>query len=258
MRKLPLLRPLLRPIISRGSSTTGKGGAGAIDSILGAGGADYGWLDFKRIAGLYQDNAGSTPITMIGQTIGRINATRKAPHNSQQTTSGSRPLYQANGSKYNGVAENLISDWLAKVGENCLFVRATIPATVSATQCILGTQDTGVINRMWLGVDTIGRPYFGLGGTAFQIAGYDIRNKEIVFGLACDGANVRVFLDGVQIYTAAQVGSPSTTTAARLGAASIGPSATNFFAGTITEALFGLKYVSEAEAARITAQLLAA
>lgn len=239
-------------------STTGQGGVDYIAQILGAGGLDYAEFDFGRLSLLFQDTAGTTPVTTIGQTIGRANVKAKAPHSAQQATSSFRPQYQAAGAKFDGSDDNLLTDWLAQAGANCLFVRATVPATVSATQVMLGAQDAGATNRFWLGVTTGGLPYCGLGASATQIAGYDIRGREVVFGVTCNGSTIRVYLDGALILSQSQNGAPTTTVPLRLGASAIAATVINYFAGGIRKAVAGYKYLSDAEALQISTQLMAA
>ena len=60
------------------------------------------WYDFGDISTLFQDTAGTTPVTAAGQSVARINDKSGRGNHATQSTSLSRPTYQldSNGRGY--------------------------------------------------------------------------------------------------------------------------------------------------------------
>ena len=57
-------------------------------------------LDMTDLSTLYQDTAGTTPVTTIGQSIARVNDKSASANHATQSTAGLRPLLQTNNGKY--------------------------------------------------------------------------------------------------------------------------------------------------------------
>lgn len=79
-----------------------------VDNVQGA------LYDVSDLSTLFQDTAGTSPVTATGQSVARINDKSGKGNNAVQSTSGSRPTYQvdANGKPYlafDGVDDVLIS-----------------------------------------------------------------------------------------------------------------------------------------------------
>lgn len=58
------------------------------------------WLDPSNISSLWQDTAGTTPVTATGQAVARIDDLSGNGNHFIQPTSGNRPVYQVDGSGY--------------------------------------------------------------------------------------------------------------------------------------------------------------
>jgi len=73
-----------------------------LQSLLFAGGQRGGMWLFSELSSLFQDTAGSTPVTTSGQTIGRISDLSGNGNHATQATAGSRPAYDVSGSLRRG------------------------------------------------------------------------------------------------------------------------------------------------------------
>lgn len=86
---LSLSVDIWRPVVSGGSQSLT-----AQVQALFAGGKVGGMWDMGDMSTLFQDTAGSTPITAVTQPIGRVNDKSGLGNHATQPTAGSRPLYQ--------------------------------------------------------------------------------------------------------------------------------------------------------------------
>lgn len=93
-----ILRPVLRPVTRAVSDTI----RGFNPSSLFAAGEQGIWLDPSDFSTLYQDAAGTTPVTAVGQPVGKILDKSGRGNHASQSTSASRPTLQqdANGCYY--------------------------------------------------------------------------------------------------------------------------------------------------------------
>lgn len=67
-------------------------------STLFAGGEQGGWYDPSDLSTLFQDSAGTTRVTALGQAVGRINDKSGRGNHLTQTSATSRPLLQQDAS----------------------------------------------------------------------------------------------------------------------------------------------------------------
>lgn len=96
----PVLRPVLQPVL-RSIFDPGIGGGGTpiwSPAALFAGGEQGGWYDPSDLSTMFQDAAGTIPVTAVGQPVGRINDKSGRGNSSTQSTAASRPLLQQDGS----------------------------------------------------------------------------------------------------------------------------------------------------------------
>lgn len=171
-----------------------------------------------------------------------------------QTTGTMRPLRQAAGAKFDGSDDNWLTPYLAQSGENFLGVRTTVPSTLGATQVILGASGSGA-NRVFLAIDTSGRACGGVGSdsTTTIVGTSDLRNTEAEVFLTFDGTTVRLIVNGMVEYEAAQNSTPTTTIPFRVGSNNNNGTAGSFYAGAIAEAWVGREFITAARANQIAA-----
>lgn len=96
---------------------------------LFTGGIQGGWYDPSDLTTLFQDSAGTTPVTAAGQPVGLVKDKSGNGHDWSQATSGLRPLYQTGGGLF----------WLAFDG-----VDDTIATTTAFTLSMPWTNCGGV------------------------------------------------------------------------------------------------------------------
>lgn len=103
-----LTSPLTRPITS-----PGVGGGGFSPASLFASGEQGIWLDPSDFSTMFQDAAGTTPVTAAGQPVGRILDKSGRGNHASQATSASRPLLQQDGNGKYYLAFDGVDDFLS-------------------------------------------------------------------------------------------------------------------------------------------------
>lgn len=78
------------------------GRRGFSPASLFAAGEQGGWYDPSDFSSMYQDSAGTTPVTAVGQPVGRMNDKSGRGNHATQTTAGNRPVLRqdSNGCYY--------------------------------------------------------------------------------------------------------------------------------------------------------------
>lgn len=92
------------------------------------------WYDPSDLTTMFQDTAGTTPVTATGQTVARINDKSGRGNHATQATAASRPIY---GIEPFGGRRNLLtysSDWT-----NAIWVKSNVTVTAAATTSPDGT-----------------------------------------------------------------------------------------------------------------------
>jgi len=127
---LSLSVDIWRPVVSGGSQSLT-----AQVQALFAGGKVGGMWDMGDMSTLFQDTAGSTPITAVTQPIGRVNDKSGLGNHATQPTAGSRPLYSAR--KNLLLKTEVLSDgiWTKQAS-----VTVTVNAVVAPNGSMTGTQ----------------------------------------------------------------------------------------------------------------------
>lgn len=102
----PVLRPVLQPVL-RSIFDPGIGGGGtpiwAPASLFAKYSGVGGYWDFTDMATLFQDSAGTTPVTASGQPVGRVLDKSGQGNHVIQSTAGARPQYNGAGITPDGV-----------------------------------------------------------------------------------------------------------------------------------------------------------
>ena len=93
-----ILRPVLRPVTRAVSDTI----RGFNPNSLFVSGEQGIWLDPSDFSTLFQDSAGTTPVTAVGQPVGKILDKSRRGNHATQSTGASRPTLQqdSNGMYY--------------------------------------------------------------------------------------------------------------------------------------------------------------
>lgn len=106
----PITRPLVRPLTRRVTEP----GFGWSPRALFANGEQGAWYDPSDLSTLYQDSAGTTPVTAVGQPVGLMLDKSGRGNHAGQPTATARPTLQADASgrkylQFDGVDDSMIS-----------------------------------------------------------------------------------------------------------------------------------------------------
>ena len=104
-----LFRPVLRPIMMGVMSVTGSRRAWSPADLT----ALAAWYDPSDLSTMFQDAAGTTPVTEAGQPVGLILDKSGNGHHASQATSTARPLFQIDGSGKHYLAFDGVDDYLS-------------------------------------------------------------------------------------------------------------------------------------------------
>lgn len=229
---------------------------GALGAILGIGGADFADFNFSNLSTLFQDDAGVTPVTADAQLIGRANAIRRVPRYGAQSVAAAKGSFLLSALKLDGVDDNLLTDFYAQTGANCVVCRTRVPATIAATSAVAGLYDAAGANAIYLGVTTTGLARCRIGATILT-GTTDLRDTEAVLCATTNGATARLFVNGVQEGTSAQTGGPLTNLPYRIGGSNWNGALGNAYGGHIRNLALGRVNLSLDDFQRIRAQWLA-
>jgi len=113
---MPITQSITRPLthrLTRAITDAGAGGGGAApaftpDATFFAGAAGYAYDPFDYST-MFQDSAGTTPVTATGQSLGKLNDLSGNGNHRTQATSAKRPLTAATGYTFDGVDDGMVS-----------------------------------------------------------------------------------------------------------------------------------------------------
>ena len=113
-----LTRNLTRRItqsITRAITQAGAGGQSLDSAVraLFANGEQGAWYDPSDLSTMFQDSAGTTPVTAVGQSVGRILDKSGRGNHATQATAASRPVLQQDGNGKYYLAFDGVNDFLS-------------------------------------------------------------------------------------------------------------------------------------------------
>jgi len=106
----PIIGPLIEPIIRGIDAPLGGGSQSLTDQVRAAlfsNGEQGGMWDATDMATLFQDSAGTTPVTSVTQPIGKMLDLSGNANYMWQATAGARPQYTADGALFDGVDDTM-------------------------------------------------------------------------------------------------------------------------------------------------------
>ncbi len=214
----------------------GAGGGVFSPASLFAGGEQGGWYDPSDLSTMFQDTAGTTPITAPGQAVARINDKSGRGNHLTQATAGSRPAYQVDGNGNGHLLFNGTSGWMASTSvfplsgsdKVCLLASAYVNGTGNQGLVSTGIAGNGRAQLLYLaGASPVPRAsLFGTAGPSSITVPAAAAPYFVVNTLALDIAGATA-TDEVVIR---QNGATPTQTVAAAGPAGTG----NFVNGTLT------------------------
>lgn len=172
-------------------------GFGFSPTILFAAGEAGGWYDPSDVSTMFQDDAGTVPVTAPGQTVGRILDKSGRGNHLTQATLSKRPLYQVDSGGYSYLQFDGSDDW---------FVSPTITPGVDEAQVFAGVYKASDV---------------GTGNIAETSASVNVNNGAIrVFAPIAGSANAGMQTRGTA--TAASVSAASYPAPLKMVLAAIG------------------------------------
>lgn len=194
--------------------------------------------------------------TVNGQWLDDVSLKEIPGKHGVQATQAFKPkYYPGTGALFDGNDDRLASPYMVGSGDNWAMARATIPASLSATQILFGVQNAGG-DAFYLGVTTAGALRVKVGQTVIDSTGIDLRGAEHVVGLWTQGATAYLFVDGVVVGSGTWTGSLPTATTWLLGAVNNNGTPTAFFGGSLLLPLAGRSTMDLSTAKRIRSALL--
>jgi hypothetical protein len=179
-----------------------------------------------------------------------------AGNHAQQVTGSLKTTLRQSGAYYmngDGSDDNLLGTAVAGAA-NTIAARLTVPASIAATQAIMGEQ-ASTSTRLFLALNTSGNICGGVGSdsTATILGSADLRGTTGVAVLVADGTTVTLYWNGAVAYTGAQNGNPSTTIPFRYGALNNNGTAANFCPADIYKLFSINRALTATEIARLSA-----
>lgn len=153
----PVLRPVLQPVL-RSIFDPGIGGGGGtpsltaqVQALFAKYSAAGGMWDFTDMATLWQDSAGTTPVTAASQPVGRAVDISGNGLNFLQATAGKRGLYETTGVDLDGVDDLLqTSAFAAGTLTSNMDCSMVVRRDVAKALVLAFAEQSGVAN--WFGV----------------------------------------------------------------------------------------------------------
>lgn len=151
-----------------------------------------------------------------------------------QDSTSFKPINTADGDDFDGLDDRLITTFSPTASGS---IAARLNGD-TASRVIMGSQGA-TDGRAYLAFDASGRIAGGVGtqATATIFGGSDIRGAWHTAALTWDGSTVKLYLDGSEVYSAAQSGTVNTTVPMAIGALNANGTPAAFWDGLISNTL---------------------
>lgn len=197
----------------------------------------------------FKDTSLTIPVTADGDLVAGLKDRSPNGKNATQSTSGSRPVWKANGGK----------PYLSPDGIDDVLLSSLMPSSVGMTMaaCFLGTTANTLVmgasggptsNRCYLGITpTTGNLGAGWGAqnSGTINGGSSILNTSVVGLFRANASTVELWLNGVRVYSAPPSGSPTTSVAMALLASNSAGTLGLFFVGRLFRAVAIQDYIAD-------------
>ena len=198
---------------------------------LFANGEQGSWYDPSDLSTLFQDSAGTIPVTADGQSVGLVLDKSGNGNHATQLVSASRPTYKTDGTLYwlsfDGVDDMMVSTYTPN-GNIAMMISGFTSVSDGGIPC--GSQDGDA--RLYLARQD-NNSAAGYGSIPFTVMQGGIWNDPSVVAVYGDGSNVVLRDDGAEVYSAAESGAIGVTQPIYIGATNYHGSPTNKITGNI-------------------------
>ena len=191
---------------------------------LFAGGTEGAWFDPSDLSTLFQDSAGTTPVTASGQPVGKMLDKSGNGNHATQAVSASRPIY-TEGSGLAWLAFDGVGDFMAVADVSGMrqsimtFFIGVDPLSLSSREEWFASGNSGAFstNNYILGNDASSFQIFGRTPAAPVSQGSLTANTKVIVSVRPDGTNINSRINGAAQTTAALTLGTNDTTGFTLG-----------------------------------------
>ncbi|TIN09787.1 LamG-like jellyroll fold domain-containing protein [Mesorhizobium sp.] len=235
-----------------GSTPASSSATSAIfDALTLFANGEIGFLyDFSTTSRLFQNSNGTTAVTANADPVGWAKSTDPTERISTQATAGSRPAWTDGGSlTFDGVADNLLTTLNPSASGSIAFrgiVTSASKVVISARTSAANAVEMLTNSSGFLGASV------GSQNSATYHGGVDIRGQLGVNVLTWDATTVKLYRDGVQVYSGARAAAIPTTIPYRIGARNDNGTPTTFADAGVYQALALNRVMTPDEIAGLT------
>ena len=199
--------------IRLGAQLRSSGGEPFDPSVLFANDELGVWYDPSDLSTMFQDTAGTIPITAGGQTVARINDKSGNGYNATQATAGARPTYRTDGARhwlgFDGTADFLVTPTIGfnTANEDRVSFFAGVETASGASTGMLVELSTGVSTNIFNMTAPNGTGYgwrsAGSAATSdVTVSGFPAPESAVLTGFGHIGIDLSVLRrNGVQVGT---------------------------------------------------------
>lgn len=187
-----VVRPLTDPLVGSASFTPAQ---------LFKSGEQGAWYDPSDFSTMFQDSAGSTPVTAVEQPVGKILDKSGRGNHASQPTSAARPVLSARKNLLRKTEDFSSADWIKiEVSVSMAGAVATItPSTTNGTQRVIN--NAGAVNgtqTVSIEVKPAGYSKVALkeSNTTGQHASFDLTGAGSVLSMSAANATIALLPDG--------------------------------------------------------------
>ena len=227
--------------------------SGAFSAIRLFAGGGLGLLyEASNLSTLFQDGAGSTPVTAAGQSVNLTLDLTSGENNSNQPNTSFQSKYQTGPDRkaYDGI-DDRDDTALKPTSAGTLAVRMR---GNTDTRFAIGSIGSSTNSRCFLGLGSSGELGGGIGNDSISVikGADDVRGNWVTAILTWDGSTVDLYQDGTSVYSAAQSGVVNTTANFAIGAINNNGTPIVFHDGDIARALVLNRAITPAEVTDIS------
>jgi len=169
------------------------------------------WYDPSDLTTLFQDSAGTTPVTAAGQPVGKMLDKSGRGNHATQSTAGSRPIYQTSGGKsylvFDGIDDFMVTPTITPGSDKVQVFAGIRKLSDAATGTVADINGAATTNFFMLRAPAAASNTFGWysGGTSFVAmlpSGYPAPVTKVLTGIGDIAAPVAYLrINGVQVAT---------------------------------------------------------
>jgi hypothetical protein len=205
----------------------------------------------------------TTYVQLFRSTAGLITITglsvKWIPGNHALQGGGSlKPQYQPDGALFDATDDYVLPPYRFQAGENGMTARVKVPASIAASQIVVGARDSGSAGLFYIAFTAGGLLRIGNGVNFNTVGTTDRRGQEVVVSASVDGTTLRAFDDDIECAPVPQGGSVTTTYPPSIGCLNATGSFLGPYGGNIRRVLAYRQGLTLSKHLAIRAKLLAA